>query len=164
MELSGYLKLKGQHQGDIQGSSIRKGRENLIELYSFGHCVEMPLQGDAGLPSGAAMHRPLKVAKEVDKASPRLYQALCQKESLPSAEFSWYRFNQQGREELYFRIQLEKALVVRIEPWTPSHFDEKHEQFRFMEWVDFVYEKITWSWGESGSVEYETDWFQNRVK
>jgi type VI secretion system secreted protein Hcp len=160
MELSSYLEISGSEQGPIQGSSLRRGREDMIEVFQFNHCVEIPLGIDQNVGSGQATHRPLEVFKEVDRATPKLYQALCQRETLDKVRLFWHRYNQVGKEELYFSIRLQNARILRIQPWTPDAFEEKRDSMRFMERISFGYERIVWSWGAEGNVEYETDWFQ----
>lgn len=160
MELSAYLEITGSQQGPIQGSSVRRGREDYIEVFRFDHCVEIPMGADQGVGSGQALHRPISILKEVDRSTPKLYQALCQHEKLDEVRLYWYRYTAAGREELYYSIRLENARVLRIQPWTPDITDERQEQLRFMERVEFGYERIVWSWGPEGNVEYETDWFQ----
>lgn len=160
MELSAYLEITGSEQGPIQGSSVRRAREDMIEVLQFNHCVEIPLGVDQSIGSGQATHRPLDIVKEVDRSTPKLYQALCQRESLDEVRVVWFRYNHAGKEELYYRIRLEKARILRIQPWTPDLLEDKHDQIRFMEKISFGYERIIWSWGPEGNVEYETDWFQ----
>jgi len=160
MELSAYLDITGSDQGLIQGSSQRRGREDKIEVFQFNHCVEIPLGVDQSVGSGQATHRPLEVIKEVDRSTPKLYQALCQRERLEEVKLGWYRYNPAGKEDLYYAIKLQNARILRIQPWTPDLAALGQEHIRFMEKISFGYEKIVWSWGPEGNVEFETDWFQ----
>lgn len=160
MELSAYLEITGSDQGPIQGSSARRGREDKIEVFQFNHCVEIPLGVDQSVGSGQATHRPMDVIKEVDRSTPKLYQALCQRERLEEVKLVWYRYNQAGKEDLYYAIKLQNARILRIQPWTPDLTAIDQEHIRFMEKISFGYEKIVWSWGPEGNVEYEADWFQ----
>lgn len=160
MELSSYLEIVGSEQGAIQGSSTRRDREEMIEVFQFRHCVEIPVGADQHVGAGQAMHRPLEIMKEVDRATPKLYQALCQRELLERVNVYWYRYNASGKEEPYFYIRLQNARILRVQPWTPDVFERRQENMRFMETVTFGYERIVWSWGPEGNVEYETDWFQ----
>lgn len=162
MELSAYLDITGSEQGIIQGSSVRRGREDKIEIFQFNHCVEIPLGIDQSVGSGQATHRPLDIIKEVDRSTPKLYQALCQRERLDDVRLSWYRYNPTGKEELYYRIKLQRARILRIQPWTPDLLENPQDHVRFMEKISFGYERIIWSWGPEGNVEYETDWFQKQ--
>lgn len=158
MELSAYLEIEADRQGSIAGSSQRRGREGMIEILEFAHCVEIPVGLERATNAGQTTHRPLEVLKEIDKSSPKLMQALCEQERLSSAVFSWYRFTAKGKEELYYRVELRNASILRIEPWTPAVNEQGQEWVRFMERVRFSYERIVWSWGEDANVEYETEW------
>ncbi|CBL44792.1 Protein of unknown function (DUF796) [gamma proteobacterium HdN1] len=161
MECSAYLELTGSEQGTLLGDCQKRGRENLIELLEFQHCVEIIL-GSTGQHAGTgkATHRPIEFTKEIDRSTPKLYQALCQRERLDSAHFRWYRYTSQGAEDLYYSIRLENARILCIQPWTPNPLSPKDDHHRYMERIRLGYERITWSWGPEGSVEYETDWFQ----
>lgn len=160
MEIAGYLEITGEMQGPIEGGSRRRNRDGLIELLGFSHDVEIPLQQGSQIASGRAVHRPIEIRKAIDKSSPKLMQAMCSKEMLSEAEFTWYRFNEQGQEALYYKIQLKQALILKIRSWTPDAYDENQAPLQFMETVWLGYESIIWSWGVDGNVEYETDWFQ----
>ena len=160
MEIAGYLEITGDMQGPIEGGSQRKGRDGLIELLGFSHDVEIPLQQGSQIASGRAMHRPIEIRKAIDKSSPKLMQAMCTKELLSEVEFRWYRFNQQGQEALYYKIQLKQALILKICSWTPDAQIKDQEHLQFMETIWLGYESIIWSWGVDGNVEYEASWFQ----
>ena len=82
MEISAYLSINGKVQGKIEGSCMRLNRENQIVLTDFNHSVHVPGYSQAGTSSGSIVHKPISFAKEVDKSTPKLYQALVSKELL----------------------------------------------------------------------------------
>ena len=156
MATPGYLSITGKDQGKIQGSCLFKEHEKEIEIYSFDHVVEVPANLDSPVSSGQPVHTPIVINKEVDKSSPKLYQALCRREVLTEVIFYWYRYTENGQYSLFYSVRLENALIAKIKPWMPNFFDlENERQYRFMEDVSFNYEKITWSYGPDGDVEYE---------
>ena len=67
MEFSGYMTIEGSIQGNIEGSSQRKGRENSINLYSFNHELQLPFQSQQNIGNGPVVHKPISIVKEVDK-------------------------------------------------------------------------------------------------
>lgn len=158
MEFSGYMKIEAEVQGNIEGSSIRKGRENSIDLFSFKHELKLPFQSQQNISNGPVIHQPLAIVKEVDKSTPKLYQALVEKEKLNKVVLEWYRFTKTGEEQVYYRIELSKAYIVSIAPWTPELEQSDTEYLRFMENITLAYEGITWSWGPDGDVTYQTNW------
>ena len=158
MEFSGYMKIEGDIQGVIEGSSIRKNRETSIDLFSFKHEIKLPTNVQSGMGNGPVIHQPIVLLKEVDKSTPKLYRALVEKERLNKVEFEWFRYTAQGEELVYYRIELINAHIISISPWTPALEKAESEYLRFMENVTLAYEGITWSWGPDGDVTYQTNW------
>ena len=157
MECSGYMVVNGKNQGRIDGSSFRKDRENKINLYSFTHCVSAPFQTHKNISNGSVVHKPIEILKEIDKSTPKLYQALVEKEEL-DIEFHWYRFNERGVEELYYKVILTHAHLTAISPFMPNPNQRSSDTLRFMETVTIAYQKIKWDWGPHGDITFETDW------
>ncbi|HRB82604.1 MAG TPA: type VI secretion system tube protein TssD, partial [Nitrospira sp.] len=98
MPIPAYLTVEVEKQGKIEGSCDLKGREGAILVQAFDHEVRIPSDPQTGLASGKRVHGPLKIVKQVDKASPLLYQALCTGEHLKSVEIKWYRIAKDGTE------------------------------------------------------------------
>jgi type VI secretion system secreted protein Hcp len=156
MPMPGNLTLVGKEQGPIEGSCDIEGREETILVQSFKHVVDLP-SNEAGLPSGRRIHRPLMITKEVDKSSPKLYQALCTGEPMSEATLRWYRMDGTGEEQQFFTVMLQNALLVKIESWVPDVLDKQNAQYGNMENLWFTYEVIRWTWEEDG-IEYEEHW------
>lgn len=154
MEVASYVAIQGMTQGNIEGSCQRRGRENLITVFDFSHSVHLPGYLSEGSSSGSLVHRPIHFCKEVDKSTPKLYQALAARERLTEVAFSWYRFNQSGGEELYYQMLLTNAHIIEVAPWTPPA-DDKNGSLRFMENVKLTYEHVTWSYGADGEITSE---------
>jgi len=158
MEFSGYMTINASNQGAIEGSSLRKGRENRINLFAFNHNVKLPFQSHRNIGNGPVVHEPLSITKEVDKSTPKLYQALVEKELLTEVKLEWFRFDSKGEENVYYQVILENAHLLSISPWTPKVDASDSDRLRFMEELTFAYEKITWNWGPDGDIAYQTDW------
>ncbi|MBF0469847.1 MAG: type VI secretion system tube protein Hcp [Gammaproteobacteria bacterium] len=158
MPALGYLELNGTTSGEIKGGATREDRLDSIEFFHYQHRVEMTTGNQHGLPLGIRVHRPLTILKEVDISSPRLMQLLCTEERISDATFSWYLPNSSGLQELYYRIRLENAFINRVEPEMPNPDHPQWAAMAMMERVSFIYEKISWSWGADGSVEFEDEW------
>jgi len=156
--LPAYMAIEGAGQGTIEGScTIDDERRNTIVVYSFGHNVRVPSDPQSGQPTGQRIHGPLKILKEFDKSSPKLYQALFTGEHLVTVEIKFYRMAQTGQEVHYFTIRLEDAIIVSITPSFPTSLLGEYEAYKHMETVAFTYKKIRWTWVPDG-IESEDSW------
>ena len=156
MPMPGNLTLVGREQGQIEGSCDIEGREDTILVQAFKHTVDLP-SNEHGVPSGRRIHRPLMITKEVDKSTPKLYQALCTGELMSEATLRWYRMDGAGDEVQFFTVMLQNALIVKLESWVPDMFDKNYASYGNMEHLWFTYEVIRWTWEEDG-IEYEERW------
>ena len=155
MEVSSYVVIDASIQGRIEGSCLRKGRENRIAIYDFSHSVHLPYQGNQRSATGKVVHEPVVFTKEVDKSTPRLYQALARRECLNTVTFTWYRFTPVGTEELYYQMELSNAYFLEVAPWTPEPAKPNTNALRFMETVKLAYENVKWSYGSDGEITNE---------
>jgi type VI secretion system secreted protein Hcp len=146
---------------DIPGSVSRSGKEDMVEVIAFEHTVDVPTDINTGQPTGARVHREMKVLKVFDKASPLLYKALCNNEVIAEATIHWYQPDGQGKEGEYFTIKIENASVVRINPHMLNTDDDQYRRLRHQEWVSFRYQKITWT-HQDGNIEFNDDYTANR--
>jgi type VI secretion system secreted protein Hcp len=62
----------------------------------------------------------MSIEKEFDAASPYLYKAVANGQTLQSAELRWYRINDAGQEEEYFSMLLEGVKVTGVNPGMPN--------------------------------------------
>jgi len=156
----GYLTLTGENQGKIQGSCLKKGWVNAIEILHFSHCVDIPKNTETGLPTGRRIHRDIIIQKEIDKSTPNLYQALCTSEKIITVTFSWQRFDSIGSVEPYFTIKLKDSMITKIQPCIIQGFTSSQENYPFTEKISFAYEKIIWTYEPEG-MEFEDKWSHN---
>jgi len=66
----------------------------------------------SGQLTGRRQHRPITIVREVDQASPLLWQALCTNESFQSASLQFVRPNSNGKETVYYTINLTNGAIV----------------------------------------------------
>jgi type VI secretion system secreted protein Hcp len=151
------MTLEGEAQGNIEGSCTMSGREGTILIDAFEHTVRIPRDPQSGLSTGKRVHEAMKVVKVYDKASPKLYQALCQGEHMKNVTVKWYRIDPSGQEEHYFTHTLTDAIVVSVRGWMPNCLDTATESYTHMEEVMFTYKKIRWTWEVDG-IESEDSW------
>ncbi len=63
---------------------------------------------------------------------------------LKKATFRFYRINDNGMEEEYFRVTLENARVLEVEPLLLDVKNDKWAKHNHLEYIDMGYEKIIW--------------------
>ena len=156
MPLPAYMDING-----IQGSCEVQGRTGNVEVVGFNHQVHMPTDRKDGSATGTRVHSDLVITKNYDKASPTLYQYLCNGKVIPSATLKWYKIDDQGVEKEYFNHILQDARITAIRPYMPDVDNPANEQYKHMEEVSFRYEKITWKFLE-GNVEFQDSWKEGR--
>jgi type VI secretion system secreted protein Hcp len=162
MALNAYLKLKGQKQGQIKGSVTQKGREDTILVMEVDHSILSPRDSASGQATGKRAHQPIRITKEVDKASVPLYSALVTNENLPEWELKFWRpkitaRGGSGVEVQYFTIKLTNARVVSIHLVKPNTQDPNLRPFTDYEEIEFTYQKIEWTWTDGGITAMD-DW------
>ncbi|UCE14079.1 MAG: type VI secretion system tube protein Hcp [Candidatus Heimdallarchaeota archaeon] len=143
--------ITGANQGDFNGGSMRAGREGTIDVLGFSHSVVMPIDAATGYPTGKRVHSPLTIVKEIDQATPLLFQALVTNENLVDVTIRWYRIDPaSGGEEQYYTIELQNAAVASIMEYSGG-------DHALMETVSFTYQKIIWTWVDGGITSTD-DW------
>ncbi|MFH1101546.1 MAG: type VI secretion system tube protein TssD [Methanobacteriota archaeon] len=146
-ETSIEMLIEGQTQGVIEG----EGHQGWIEVNSFYHEISVPYENDTGLPSPSEQrqHKPITITKEIDKATPQLYQALCQEEPL-TITLSWYRIDPTNMKESwqqYYTITLQNARIVIYKEYdasSPKLFGFNNNYLK----IDWTYDTGS-SFGES---------------
>ncbi|MGA3069865.1 MAG: type VI secretion system tube protein TssD [Terracidiphilus sp.] len=114
MALNAYLMLTGTKQGTIKGSTAKGKRSDAIEISDFSFGIESPRDEHSGLPTGQRQHKPVVIVREVDEASPLLFQALCTNESFKSATLSFARASASGKPLPINTIELTNASISEI--------------------------------------------------
>jgi type VI secretion system secreted protein Hcp len=156
--MNAYLRLSGQKQGKITGSSMTKGREGTIEVIGASHGLLSPRDPATGLPTGKRQHRPLTITKELDRSTPMLRQALVFNETLTSFELSFYMTSIKTHAEAqYFTIKLTNASIASIDMTMPNNRHADLASLETSEDVTFTYQKIEWDWLDPSITAYD-DW------
>ena len=157
MALNAYLRLKGETQGDINGSITQKGREDSIMVIGTSHEVLSPRDAASGLPTGKRQHKPFVITKEIDKASPLLYSVLCNNENITEWKLEYWQPSKTGQEQQHYTIELLNASISEIRHEMLNNKYPENMQHKEREHIAFCYQKITWTWMEGG-ISAEDDW------
>jgi type VI secretion system secreted protein Hcp len=162
MALNAYLKLKGQKQGPIEGSVTQQGREKSIMVIAVSHDIISPRDAASGLPTGKRQHKPFVITKLLDKASPKLYQAIVRNENIPEWELQFWTPQLKaasgvGAEVQHYTVKLINANIASISFRMPNNKHPDLMTFAEYEEVAFTYQKIVWTW-KDGGIEADDDW------
>jgi type VI secretion system secreted protein Hcp len=128
------LELEFKTQGKITGSSTKsKGSLDTsdgIECHSFNYAVLSQRDAASGLPSGKRTHKPIVIVREVDEASPLLWQALCTNEAFQTAHLSFAKPSGGGKETIHQTITLTNGTISKIE-YAPPLLGKKRQAITF---------------------------------
>ena len=101
MPLPAYMTITSETHGEIEGTCDVEDREGTIVVQGFDHTVEVPTD-ERGAPSGRRVHRPVTILKEIDRASPILYQVLCTGELLTEVEITFFSSSSRHLAKCFF--------------------------------------------------------------
>jgi type VI secretion system secreted protein Hcp len=160
-----YITIEGSKQGLFKSSfdgRNEKGapaaRKHRIAGIKYLSETTSPRDAATGLASGKRIHKPITITKQWDAASPQLFQALVENETLKSVLFEFVKTNPNGTEEIYHTVTLKNAAVSNIRSYldlTDTSGDpyDAHE----LEDVSFVFEKIEIE-NREGKTAASDDW------
>jgi len=144
MPLPYIIELTSKSVGGIKGSSHVYGKSDVILAYSFEHRVYVSRNQAQDGETGQRFHDPLTICKEIDRASPVLYQHLTSGGLLSEVIIRFYKTDPRGKEINYHTIFLEDAIITDISPEMKMTFLVENDPFRDMEYVSFSYKSIRW--------------------
>lgn len=148
-----FMKVEG-----IAGSSMEKGRSDWSDVRGFDHALQYPFDMRDNRGRGEPEHGACTVIKEIDKASPKLYEALAKKKKIDSVLLEFERDKPgEGSTEAYFRIELHDCRVINARPHVPQGGGKDEVSPPHMEQIGFAYRKITWTWDSGGAIETTFD-------
>lgn len=157
MAIPGYMWITDDQGNEVKGNSQVQGREGSMEVSSFWHEVRIPTDRDTGALTSTRKHEPFIIKKEFDSATPILNKACSAGKTLQQVKLSWYRINQQGQEEEYFRHTLTNAKVVSVKPMVDDIKDVSKENRAHFEQIAFRYEQIQWEYLD-GNIATSDQW------
>jgi type VI secretion system secreted protein Hcp len=157
MSFAAYLSVTAERQGQLRGSVTQKGREGKILVIAMQHEIVAPRDPQSGLPTGKRIHKPLTVTKEIDRASPLLYNVLCTNENLVEARVELWTWSPTGQEKQHYTVRLTNANIAGITFKVPNIKNPKLARLAGYEEIAFTYQKIEWIWTEGG-ITATDDW------
>jgi type VI secretion system secreted protein Hcp len=159
MPVSAYLQLKGQRQGNIDGSVTQKGREKSILVHGFDNQISAPHDAATGLPTGKRLHQPVTIVKEVDQSSPKLWTALVNNENLTEWVLKFWSTDlaQPDTEKQIYTVTLTNASIASMREFMGDNQNAAQAKLPLQEQISFTYQKIEWAWANPTTVAME-DW------
>jgi type VI secretion system secreted protein Hcp len=113
------LTVKLTTQGGMKIANTKKsGFSTGMECHGFNYEVMAPYDHQTGAMAGKRTHRPITIRKEVDAASPMLFQALVTNEVFKSATLEVSSPSPGGRPA--YTIELTQGRIIKIKPVTNS--------------------------------------------
>lgn len=145
------------YSNGIKGSNTKAGRNDSSVVIQFNHRVYSPTDDQRGIFTGTRVHAPAELVKEMDIATPLLYKACCDGETLDELQVRWYEIDPTvGNEVLYFTHTLKNVKVASVEDILPNTKTPAQETLRHLERVRLMYEEIEWKHEEG--YEFADGW------
>lgn len=157
MAIPVHLWLTDDGGTPIKGSSTVTDRENSIEVISFSHGLNLPIDRHSGQITGTRQHSSMMIEKEFDASSPYLYQAVSKGKILQAADLHWYRINSAGREEVFFKMSLKGIKIGAVNPSMANIKLAGDFSLNPTESVSLMYDSITWCYVD-GNIEHTDSW------
>lgn len=144
--LNAYMLATGEQQGQIKGSVTQAGKVDQMQVLQSSHEIVSPRDPASGIPTGKRQHKPFTITKPIDKATPLLLKALVTNETLTQVVINYWRPGPGGTEQLAFSVTLTGARIVNHVIKQLPTYDPANVPVPELEEVQFVYDKITWTW------------------
>lgn len=141
----------------IEGSVSQTGREGQVQILSFDHLVEIPVDVKDASATGTRRHGSIKLTANIDKATTGMMECVCTSKEIPSVTVAFYGINATGHEVNYYNVTLENARVTGANMWFPNVDDAPTKSYKHMMTYELRYEKITWTFVD-GNLEFSDAW------
>ena len=117
-----FIKFDG-----VDGEANDKDHKGWSDLLSFSHGMSRPSSGAAGTARGrgAVVMEDITVAKLLDKASPKLAEALCRGKVFPKVEIHVTSTYADGGRLTYLIYELKNVLVSSLRPASAGNSEQR---------------------------------------
>ena len=139
--LNAHLWLAGEIQGDIEGGVTQAGREGSIMVMAYDHITSSTREPDTCMPS-RINHLPLQITKEVDIATPLLYEAFANNELITKFTLRFWQLYPDAQQYNFYTIELINARIVGIHQEMLNNRYPENMEHKEREHISFVYETI----------------------
>jgi type VI secretion system secreted protein Hcp len=140
-----YVTIEGTRTGRFHGESPREAHRDKITGLEFFYEVASPRDPATGQATGRRQHKPITITKEWGAASPQIFQALVNNESLKSVLFEFVDISPEGTEMVSHTIRLRGATISAYRQYIGNVenfvFDSTRDSLK-LENVSFTFQKI----------------------
>jgi len=148
MAMKVWCKIDG-----MPGSGTEANRADWSEVRQFNHEMIYPFDMQNMAGTGEPKHGAVTIWKALDKATPKIYEALAKKSAVANVAIEFERDNpKDGKTEVYYKVELNDCRVIYARPHTPAAQEKTEESLPHMEQVGFAYRKINWTWLSGGQI------------
>jgi type VI secretion system secreted protein Hcp len=141
----------------IEGDSTISSddRENTIEVLSLTHTLHRAFDRASARATLNRFYDPLSFTKRLDRATPRLRQALAQNSEV-AGQFRWFRPSPagDGTVEHFMTLAFRNGLITSATMRLPDVLGAGSADLPPLEEIELVANIFTWTW-EPGSIEFE---------
>ena len=152
MGTSANMWLIDSRGNKIIGDSKIASRHESIDIMSIEHGIHSPYDPHTGRNTSPRKHSPFSILKSIDTTTPFFNKACCNGEKIQKVDVLLYRISETGREEVYFKYEVNDVKVVSVIPYIHCSMGTPDS-----EQVSFIYGKIRWTHLE-GNFAHEDSW------
>lgn len=107
--MAAYIKFDG-----VDGEALDQGHEKWSDILSFGQSLQQPGSAATGPTRrrGDVILDDIQVTKELDKASPKIAEAVCKGKVFPKVEIDLTASYTDAGRVTYFKYELKNVLVT----------------------------------------------------
>ena len=156
-----YLTIVDSQGEKIQGGVEIQDRVGTAEIHAFNYDVSIPCDSSTGVLTGVRKHSDTVMVKQIDQASPLLFQACCDGSTMKEMTIDWYRIDDQGVEELYFSHQMFDVKVVCVKHFMLHIKNPNHDTLSHQEQVHIRFGKIKVLYHQ-GNLQATDEWNASR--
>ena len=161
MAIPAYMWITDDTGNQITGSVTIADREGSVEVLAFEHELRIPTDQDTGMLTGTRKHEAFSFTKAYDSATPYLYKACSNGQTLREIRLSWYTIDDTGTEREYFRHVLEDVKITSVRPVMHNVKETDKERFPHLENIKCRYGRITWTYID-GTIAFSDSWNEGR--
>ncbi len=152
-----YLKASGQ---DIKGESTQTslGREGSIECVFYSQSIRTAREAGSGMATGRRQYEPILIRKRIDKASPLLFKALAENQTI-DAVFKFFRPSPtgDGTTQQFYTVTIKKGRIASYKNYVPDTIEPASSSDPPLEEIEFVFHTISMTYTDGG-VTHEDTW------
>lgn len=153
------FELTDESGNTIDMEEAVKGRQ--AEVYQFKFGVGVSVDKATSKITGHREYKPLTIVKPICKASPIIFQKLCEGKKLKTAKVTLYRHDPvAGDEKEFYRYILEDVSIVSHAPLVADTTNDSTKYLPPLEEIQIIAERVTQIFVD-GNIEY-TDEYRNK--